>query len=57
MTLVDPNRYLKYANATASALRSVLKGDARTIALKREEIALKQAIWTNGKQGENVSYC
>ncbi|KAL2912748.1 hypothetical protein HK105_207740 [Polyrhizophydium stewartii] len=45
--------YLKYSNITAKALRSVLKGEAKAAAVKREEIALKQAVWKDGKQGEN----
>eukprot|EP00842_Homolaphlyctis_polyrhiza_P004749 jgi/Hompol1/5275/HPOL_004331-RA len=45
--------YLKYSNITAQALRSVLKGDAKTLAARREEIGLKQSLWKDGKQGEN----
>ncbi|KAI8925501.1 mitochondrial ATP synthase epsilon chain-domain-containing protein [Entophlyctis helioformis] len=45
--------YLKYSNITATALRSVLKSEAKAAAAKREDIALKQAIWKDGKSGEN----
>jgi hypothetical protein len=32
----------------------VLKGDAKLAAVKREESIAKSAVWSAGKQGENV---
>ncbi|KAJ3314367.1 hypothetical protein HDV04_000329 [Boothiomyces sp. JEL0838] len=46
--------YLKYANIGAKTLRSVLTKEAKIQALKREEIALRSAIWKDGKMGEAV---
>ncbi|KAJ3323804.1 hypothetical protein HDV06_001174 [Boothiomyces sp. JEL0866] len=46
--------YLKYANIGAKSLRSVLTKEAKIQALKREEIALRAAIWKDGKMGESV---
>ncbi|KAI8907828.1 mitochondrial ATP synthase epsilon chain-domain-containing protein [Gorgonomyces haynaldii] len=45
--------YLRYANVGARTLRSVLKAEPKVQALKREEVLLKQAIWKDGKMGEN----
>ncbi len=47
--------YLKYSNICAKTVRSVLKGDAKVQAMKREEIVLRRSIWENGKQGPAVS--
>jgi hypothetical protein len=49
--------YLKYANIGAAAIRSVLKEDAKAIAMKRAEIALKRTIWKDGRIAESVIYC
>lgn len=46
--------YLKYSNIAAKTLRSVLVADVKAVALKREEIALKRAVWKDGKIGESV---
>jgi hypothetical protein len=46
-------RYLQYAQIGARTLRSVLKEDSKAIALKREEIALRKAVWQNGKIGDS----
>jgi hypothetical protein len=48
--------YLRYSNIAAKTLRSVLVADVKAQALKREEIALKKAIWQGGKMGESVSF-
>ncbi|KAJ8327611.1 hypothetical protein BDV3_003412 [Batrachochytrium dendrobatidis] len=45
--------YLKYANVSASALRSVLKADAKIIANRREDTGIKVSLWKEGRQGES----
>ncbi len=50
------SRYLSYANVAAKTLRSVLKGDAKVQALKREDSTLKFALWKEGRQGESVQF-
>ncbi len=47
--------YIKYAQITGRALRSVLKADVKAQAVKREEYYAKMANWTNGKQGESIN--
>ena len=46
--------YLKYVNISGKALRSILKGDAKIQAMKRDDSLLKVAPWSAGKQGESV---
>ncbi|KAI8900464.1 mitochondrial ATP synthase epsilon chain-domain-containing protein [Globomyces pollinis-pini] len=46
--------YLQYTNIGARTLRSILVPEAKAIAIKREEIALKRAIWSDGKMGDSV---
>jgi hypothetical protein len=48
------DRYLRYSNIAAKTLRSVLVPELRATAMKREEIALKKALWKDGKMGESV---
>ncbi len=45
--------YLKYSNIAAKALRSVLKAEPKALAMKREEVLLRSAVWKEGKPGEN----